>query len=69
MEGAATVKTVNTVFGCFTKDGSGKKIEKWISEISISISVSILRDVNWNEIGKQISEISNSFGLCCASKL
>ena len=52
MEGAATVKTVNTVFGCFTKDGRSKKIEKWISEISISVS--ILRDVNWNEIGKNM---------------
>ena len=47
------------------RDGNGNKTGKWISEISVSISmhirsVSILRDGNWNEIRKQISEISES---------
>ena len=47
------------------RDGNGKETEKWISEISESVSmrirsVSILGGGNWKETGKQISEISES---------
>jgi hypothetical protein len=39
-----------------TRDGNGKEIGKWLSEISQFIS--ILGDGNWTEIGKRLSKIS-----------
>ena len=55
-------------WNCGSRDGNGKKIGKWLSEISEAVSVrirsvSILRDENWKETKIRLSEISESISL------